>query len=83
VDVLERRERHREVVAHLQRGVPAEVGEAFALLLAVFLPAGVHAQTTALVRDINPNPPAGSPGLEPGQFAASGGRAVFDKRPSN
>jgi hypothetical protein len=30
-----------------------------------------------LVRDINPNPPAGSPGLEPQQFAAAGGRAVF------
>jgi ELWxxDGT repeat protein len=50
---------------------------AFALLLAAFLPAGVHAQTAILVRDINPNPPAGSPGLEPSQFAAAGGRAVF------
>lgn len=48
-----------------------------ALLLAALLPSGVQAQTATLVRDINPNPPAGSPGLEPRQFAAAGGRAVF------
>src|SRR6185369_9911091 len=40
---------------------------------------GADSQTfqPTLVRDINPNPPAGSPGLEPSQFAAAGGRAVF------
>ncbi|PYQ58043.1 MAG: hypothetical protein DMF53_21195, partial [Acidobacteria bacterium] len=50
---------------------------AFALLLAALLPVVAQAETATLVRDINPNPPAGSPGLAPQQFAAAGGRAVF------
>jgi ELWxxDGT repeat protein len=53
------------------------------LLLAALLPAGARSQTATLVRDINPQPPAGdASGSNPRQFAAADGRAVYITRES-
>ncbi|MFL6194293.1 MAG: ELWxxDGT repeat protein [Thermoanaerobaculia bacterium] len=47
------------------------------LLLTLAPPALASAQTPVLVADLNPDPPAGTPGSDPRQFAAVNGEAVF------